>query len=147
MCSTQLQTLTWARPHARSKDMTRHAGALQATAMKQQQNCRGTVWAWRHSACKNRMASPICVITCAQYGKCWRAYLEAICSEIRILKKLSEAFHVAFPAHVGQVRHQVCNDFEACILGQMEAVPNSSNCVAPVGISCYILKYALQPNL
>lgn len=74
-------------------------------------------------------------------------HLQAICAEVWVLKELSEAFHVSFPAHVGQVWHHVGYHFEASVLCQVEAVTNCCYCVPSVCVSSDILKNALQAYL
>ena len=77
----------------------------------------------------------------------WQGYLKTICPEVWVLKEFSEALHVTFPAHVGQVWHHVSNDFETCILGQVETFTHCCNCMAPVGVTRDVLKDTLQTNL
>ena len=77
----------------------------------------------------------------------WQGYLKTIRPEVWVLKELSEALHVTFPAHVGQIWHHVSNDLETGILGQVEALTHCCNCVASVGVARNILKDTLQTNL
>eukprot|EP00192_Tetraselmis_astigmatica_P006272 CAMPEP_0117680824 /NCGR_PEP_ID=MMETSP0804-20121206/18590_1 /TAXON_ID=1074897 /ORGANISM="Tetraselmis astigmatica, Strain CCMP880" /LENGTH=441 /DNA_ID=CAMNT_0005490411 /DNA_START=369 /DNA_END=1691 /DNA_ORIENTATION=- len=76
-----------------------------------------------------------------------RVQLEAVCAELRVLKELPEALKVPLPPHVWKVWHHMHHEFEACILGKLEAALGRLDGVPAVGVTCHILVDALQAEL
>ena len=73
--------------------------------------------------------------------------LQAVRSELRILKVFLEAFYVPLDAHVWQIRHHVCDDLETAVLGQHKALSDRLHRVPSVGISSDVLIDALHSDL
>eukprot|EP01139_Manchomonas_bermudensis_P009797 Amastigsp_a339562_118.p2 type:complete len:255 gc:universal Amastigsp_a339562_118:1515-751(-) len=73
--------------------------------------------------------------------------LEPVGTQRRRLKELAEAVEVALAGAVREVRHDVRDDFEPCVLGESERAAHVRHGVSPVCVARHVLVNGLDADL
>mmetsp|Transcript_32404 Transcript_32404/g.49570 ORF Transcript_32404/g.49570 Transcript_32404/m.49570 type:complete len:387 (-) Transcript_32404:89-1249(-) len=75
-----------------------------------------------------------------------RIYFQTICTECWVLEVLLEAFNISFITHIRKVRHHMSDDFEPCVLREVESLLYCFHGMTSVRVSGDVLENTLNAH-